>query len=273
MKNKSLSMSRYTSTKYTAKQPDTHGFISYSDEEHQIWADLYQQQIPRVEQYMSQAYMHGLKIIDLPQDRIPQCVDISAALQEITGWSVQPVPALIGFGRFFNMLSQRQFPAASFIRTREDFGYVQEPDIFHEIFGHTPLLTDQKLADFSQKIGQLGLNAEPKDHAWLARLYWFTVEFGLVKQGENPLPFGSGLASSPTELEYAATSNIPVRQPFDIMTVLRTPYRIDIKQPIYFVLESLEQLTEIAERDLIADIHQAQEMGLNPPLHSVAKAS
>ena len=266
-------MSRYTSTKYTAKQPDTHGFISYSEEEHQIWADLYQQQIPMVEQYMSDAYIDGLATINLSKDRIPQCVDVSATLKKMTGWTVQPVPALIGFGRFFSMLSQRQFPAASFIRTREDFSYVEEPDIFHEIFGHTPLLTHQKLADFSQTIGQIGIQADPKDHAWLARLYWFTVEFGLVKQNNKAVPFGSGLASSPTELVYAATSPIPMREPFDLMTVLRTPYRIDIKQPIYFVLESLDQLTEITDRDLIKDIHQAQEMGLNPPLHSVARAS
>jgi len=266
-------MSRYTSTQYTPKQPDSHGFISYSDEEHQIWADLYAQQIAQVEAHMCHEYLDGLRVIDLPQDRIPQCVDVSTALFNITGWTVQPVPALIGFERFFQMLSQRQFPAASFIRTREDFGYVQEPDIFHEIFGHTPLLTNQQLADFSQTIGRLGVTADPKDHAWLARLYWFTVEFGMVKQAGKAVPFGSGLASSPTELVYAATSHAPTRESFDIINVLRTPYRIDIKQPIYFVLDSLDQLTDIASRDLMADIHQAQKLGLNPPLHSVAKAS
>ena len=266
-------MSRYTSTQYTAKQPDKHGFISYSEEEHQIWADLYEQQISKVEQHMADDYIQGLSAIGLPKDRIPQCKDVSAALREISGWTVEPVPALIGFGRFFNMLSQCQFPAASFIRTREDFGYVQEPDIFHEIFGHTPLLTNQRLADFSQTIGKLGVEADPKDHAWLARLYWFTVEFGLVKQAQSPVPYGSGLASSPTELVYAATSHTPMREPFDIMTVLRTPYRIDIKQPIYFVLESLDQLADIAQRDLMADIQKAQELGLNPPLHPIAKAS
>lgn len=266
-------MPRYTSTKYSAKVPDSHGIISYDEEEHQVWKDLFTEQKIPVEKHMSEIYKLGMEIVGLSENRIPQCKDVSKTLLGITGWIVEPVPALIGFKRFFNMLANRKFPAASFIRTRDDFGYVKEPDIFHEIFGHTPLLTNQKIADFSQKIGLVGQNAQPKDHSWLARLYWFTVEFGLIKENNACMPYGSGLASSPTELEYAANSNIPYRAPFDMQTVLCTPYRIDIKQPIYFVLESLDQLAEISSSDLINEIHKAQKLGLNKPLHPIAIAS
>ncbi len=265
-------MSRYTSTKYSAKQKNSEGLIHYSEQEHLVWKDLYAEQIQYVKQYMSKLYNDGLEMIALPEDHIPQCKEVSGILKETTGWSVEPVPALIGFNRFFTMLANKQFPAASFIRTREDFGYVKEPDIFHEIFGHTPLLTHQQIADFSQKIGVIGQHADKKDHSWLARLYWFTIEFGLIKQDEACLPLGSGLASSPTELHYASTSNIPYRAPFNLNAILRTPYRIDIKQPIYYVLESLDQLVDISASDVINEIHRAQKMGLNKPLHAVAKA-
>jgi phenylalanine-4-hydroxylase len=265
-------MPRYTSTKYTAKIPNSDGLINYTRQEHGIWSDLFKQQKSQVNKYMSNIYNQGMYQINLSAQKIPQCKEISNTLYELTQWVVEPVPALIGFKRFFNMLANKRFPAASFIRTREDFGYVKEPDIFHEIFGHTPLLTNQKIADFSQKIGLVGQNANPKDHSWLARLYWFTIEFGLIKENNACVPYGSGLASSPTELEYAATCNVPYKAPFDISTVLRTPYRIDIKQPIYFVLESLDQLAEISGADLLSEIHQAQKIGLNKPLHPIAKA-
>ncbi|MFK8011272.1 MAG: hypothetical protein AB8B80_04475 [Marinicellaceae bacterium] len=266
-------MSRYTSTLYSAKVADDNGFISYTKDEHLIWKDLFAEQKQSVIHHMSDIYKQGMNIVDLPENHIPQCTDISKTLLKTTGWEVEPVPALIGFNKFFNMLANKKFPAASFIRTRADFGYVKEPDIFHEIFGHTPLLTHQKIADFSQKIGLVGQNADPKDHSWLARLYWFTIEFGLIKENNACMPYGSGLASSPTELDYAANSNVPYRVPFDLQTVLRTPYRIDIKQPIYFVLESLDQLSEISAMNLLKEIHKAQKQGLNKPLHPLAKAS
>jgi len=266
-------MTRYTSTKYSAKTPNQIGIIPYNDKENQIWKELFHQQKQQIKLHMSRIYKEGLKVVNLPEDRIPQCKHISKSLFETTGWIVEPVPALIGFKRFFNMLANRKFPAASFIRTREDFGYVKEPDIFHEIFGHTPLLTNQKIADFSQRIGIIGQHVEPKDHSWLARLYWFTIEFGLIKENNACIPFGSGLASSPTELSYAATSNIPYKAPFNVQNILRTPYRIDIKQPIYYVLESLDQLEEITKSSLIEEIKAAQLLGLNKPLHPMAIAS
>ena len=144
------------STEYEAKQPDADGFIAYTPEEDAVWADLVARQMPAVRRDMARPYLDGLAKLDLPTARVPQCPEVSERLRDLTGWRVEPVPALIGFGRFFGMLADRTFPAASFIRKRKHFDYIEEPDIFHEIFGHTPLLTDPAFAAFSQAIGQAG---------------------------------------------------------------------------------------------------------------------
>ncbi len=253
------------STAYSAKIPDSDGFILYTPEEDAVWRDLVAAQLPNVQRHAAREYLAGLEKMNLPVNRVPQCPDMSAILRDLTGWQVEPVPALIGFGKFFGMLANRTFPAASFIRSREDFDYIEEPDIFHEIFGHTPLLTDPRFAAFSEAIGQAGARAEKSDYSWLIRLYWFSIEFGLTRQDEQIKALGSGLASSPTELPYAVTSDVAERRPFDVIDILRTPYRIDIHQPVYFVLEDIDALFAAADRDLIADIRKAQSLGLHAP--------
>lgn len=265
-------MNRYSSDRYQAKLANDQGLIEYTQAEHAMWSELYQAQIGLVNRHMANKYKEGLATIDLPSGRIPQCHEVSETLKKLTGWQVEPVPALIGYKRFFGMLADRRFPAASFIRQASDFGYVKEPDIFHEIFGHTPLLVDPTVAAFSQAIGKLGVAADPKQHVWLARLYWFTIEFGLLNEQGEIKPMGSGLASSPTELQYAATSPLPLRKPFDLMEVLRTPYRIDIKQPIYFVLDGMDHLRDIIHDDIMATINQAQQLGLKPAHPELLKA-
>jgi phenylalanine-4-hydroxylase len=249
-------------SKYTAKTPNADGHIAYTEAEDAVWADLYAAQAPNVEKYMAAEYLNGLRLLDLPKDRVPSCRDLSARLLDLTGWRVEPVPALIGFGRFFAMLADRRFPAASFIRSREDFDYIEEPDIFHEVFGHTPLLTHPGFARFSQSIGEAGTRAAKEDYAWLIRLYWFTIEFGLRRQDGRIKALGSGLASSPTELVYSIESDVPDRDPFDILTILRTPYRIDMHQMGYFVLADTDSLFDAAERDLLADVRTARALGL-----------
>ena len=261
------------STSYRAKKADDQGYIPYSEEENGVWADLVARQMPNVRLHSAPDYLNGLARMDLPSNRVPQCPDLSIRLQDLTGWKVQPVPALIGFGAFFAMLAERTFPAASFIRSREDFDYIEEPDIFHEIFGHTPLLTDARFADFSRKIGETGLQCENRDYAWLIRLYWFTIEFGLIKTPNGVKALGSGLASSPGELSYSVTDEKVEKRPFDIIDILRTPYRIDINQPLYFVLDHADQLFEAADRDLLADIRQAQSLGLFEPLYPPKNAA
>lgn len=251
-------------TSYVAMAPDAAGYVPYSPEDDSVWHDLMARQMPSVQARMARPYLDGLARLDLPTNRVAQCVEVSARLAAATGWRVEPVPALIPFGRFFRLLSERCFPAASFIRRREDFDYIEEPDIFHEIFGHTPLLTDPRFAAFSQSIGEAGLRAEKSDYAWLIRLYWFTIEFGLMREDGVLKGLGSGLASSIAELDWA-TSGKPELRPFDVIDILRTPYRIDILQPLYFVLEDLDDLFAAAGRDLLADVAAARALGLHAP--------
>lgn len=254
-------------TSYQAKIPNDQGFIVYDAEEDAVWRDLVARQWPNVQRHASSAYLDGLAKLDMPQGRVPQCPDISARLLPLTGWRVEPVPALISFGRFFAMLADRCFPAASFIRSRKDFDYIEEPDIFHEIFGHTPLLTDPRFAAFSQAIGAAGLRAESRDYAWLIRLYWFSIEFGLTVEDGQIKALGSGLASSPTELLWSVRQDQagPERRPFDVIDILRTPYRIDIHQPVYFVIDEMDALFRAANRDLLADVATARALGLHAP--------
>jgi phenylalanine-4-hydroxylase len=233
-------------TNYTAKTPDAAGYIAYSAEEDAVWHDLWQVQQGPVQAHMAKPYLDGLAKLNMPTGRVPQCPDISKVLLQETGWKVDPVPALIGFKTFFGMLASKTFPAASFIRSREDFDYIEEPDIFHEIFGHTPLLTDARFAGFSHAIGLAGLKAEKQDYAWLIRLYWFTIEFGLTRENGVLKALGSGLASSKTELPWALSGE-PVLRPFDVIDILRTPYRIDIHQlGVVRDLEGLEKTTKAA---------------------------
>jgi phenylalanine-4-hydroxylase len=180
------------------------------------------------------------------------------------------VPALIGFDRFFKLLADRKFPCATFIRTREDFDYVTEPDIFHEIFGHTPMLAYPVYADFMQKYGELGVGQEPFVQKMLARFYWFTVEFGLIQTKRDLKCYGGGILSSPSETLHAIDEPSIIRKPFNALDILRTPYRIDILQPIYYIIESYEQIYDVLNNDFIQTIMQAKEMGEFAPLYEPA---
>ncbi len=262
------------SSAYQAKVPDERGIIPYTDEEHSVWADLYARQIRVIENRVCQPFLDGLETLRLPRDRIPQPVEVSKVLKDKTGWEVAPVPALINFDRFFQLLSEKRFPAASFIRSREDMDYLKEPDIFHEIFGHTTMLTHQAFADFTEAYGKAGVRASREERVFLARLYWFTVEFGLLQTPEGVRICGGGIASSPGETEYAMESPEPLRRPFEPLDVLRTPYRIDIFQPVYYILDRLDDLFQLAREDLLGLIRQARVLGeftpTFPPKHKEA---
>lgn len=253
------------SSQYVSHQPDAEGIIAWSDEENAIWRDLITRQLSIVPGKACDEYLHGLELLELPRDRIPQLHEINRVLEATTGWQVAQVPALIPFDEFFRLLANKQFPVATFIRTREEFDYLQEPDIFHEIFGHCPLLTNPAFAHFTHQYGKLGLNATPKERVYLARLYWFTVEFGLLQTADGLRIYGGGILSSPGETEYAMFSDKPERKPLKPLDALRTPYRIDIMQPIYYTLGSTEELFEIAEMDIMALVHEAMTLGLFEP--------
>ena len=252
-------------SKYISRTPDENGLIPYSRNENEIWHDLITRQIPMLPGRACKPWINAMHEMNFPKDRIPQLKDVSAVLMEHTGWSVAGVDALIPFTEFFGLLASKRFPVATFIRTREDFDYIQEPDVFHEVFGHTPPLTDHRFAAFVEAYGKAGLAAEPKDHAMLARLFWFTVEFGLVNTDEGIRAYGSGIMSSPGELVYAVESDKPERLPFDPVEALRTPYRIDILQPVYFVIDSFDDLFELAQSDLLGHIKEARRLGMHDP--------
>lgn len=253
------------STKYVAKVPDAQGHIAYSDEEHAVWRDLIHRQIPIVQKYACPEYLDALEKMRFPMDRIPQCEEVSAVLRKRTGWEVAAVPALIPFGQFFQLLADKKFPAASFIRSREEMDYLQEPDIFHEIFGHTPLLTDPRFAEFTHAYGKAGVRARKEDHVKLARLYWFTVEFGLINTKQGLKTYGAGIVSSYGETPYSIDSPKPQRKRFDAIDALRTPYRIDIFQTVYFIIDSLQDMFDLAHKDLFALIAEAEKLGMHKP--------
>jgi phenylalanine-4-hydroxylase len=255
-------------SKYISRKPDSDGYITYPANENKVWQDLSEKQIRIVKDYACDEYLEGLDYLGLSINEIPQLPIVNKKLQQATGWAVEPVPALIGFDRFFKLLSERKFPCATFIRTQEDFNYVTEPDIFHEIFGHTPMLAYPIYAGFMQKYGELGIGQEPFVQKMLARFYWFTVEFGLIQTKKGLKAYGGGILSSPGETLHAIDEPSVVRKPFNALNILRTPYRIDILQPIYYVIESYEQIYDVLNNDFIKTIMQAKEMGEFKPLYT-----
>lgn len=262
--------------KYISKACNEQGIIDWTDGENQIWSKLYNRQMNCIKDKACDEFMTGLKRLNLPVDRIPQLSEVNEVLLSATGWQCHQVPALIGFAEFFELLSQRKFPVATFIRSESEFDYLQEPDIFHEIFGHCPLLTNEAFANFTQKYGELGLKASKEDRVYLARLYWFTIEFGLLNTAQGLRIYGGGILSSPGETLYAMFDNKAKRKMLDVTDVFRTPYRIDILQPIYFMLENIQQLDTISNLDLMAMVATAKTLGLHKPLFpakTVAQAS
>jgi phenylalanine-4-hydroxylase len=258
----------YKETSYIAKPVDSKGNAAYSAEENAIWTELFNRQIQIVQNRGCDEYIQGIDKLGLVKERIPQCPEVSNRLKDITGWALEPVPALIPFEKFFHLLATRRFPAATFIRRRDELDYLQEPDIFHEVFGHCPLLTNQAYADFTENYGKLGLKATPEERKLLARLYWFTIEFGLINTPAGLRIYGGGILSSASETIYALESPIPERKELNVMDALRTPYRIDIMQPIYFVINNFDTLFHLIEMDLVALAHKAKELGEFPPAYN-----
>lgn len=254
-------------TQYVSKKADEQGIIAWTAPENNIWKILITRQLSHIKDQACDEYLAGLEKLQLPTDNIPQLAEVSKVLRESTGWQCYPVPALIGFGAFFKLLSEKKFPVATFIRSEEELDYLQEPDIFHEIFGHCPLLTNSSFANYTQAYGKMGLMANKEQRIFLARLYWFTVEFGLLNTPKGLRIYGGGIISSPSETNYALTDGKAKRYPLskaNIIDVLRTPYRIDIIQPVYFMLNKISELDGIREydvEDIMALVAEAKALG------------
>ncbi len=245
---------------YISKELDSNGYIPWDATENNTWKALVDRQEKVVIGRACQEFLDGLAKIEFPRDRAPQLNEVNEILDQATGWGVHPVPAIIQPKEFFTLLANKRFPAATFIRRPDDMEYLQEPDIFHELYGHTPLLTHQGYADFMQKFGEIALSAQPKDRRQLFRLFWFTIEFGLVKTSAGLRCYGGGILSSIGETQYALTDKSE-KVPFSALDALRTPYRIDIMQPMYFVLEKMDDLFTILNQDVLALLKEAKELG------------
>ena len=255
---------------YVAKQPDENGYIAYSDEEHAVWNTLITRQREVLPGRACDAFIEALDALHLSADHVPQCREVSDILRPLTGWQVTPVPALIPAGEFFYLSANQRIPAASCIRDRRELDYLEEPDIFHEIFGHAPHLTDERFAQFTHAYGKAGLAASEQDRELLARLYWFTAEFGVVSTEDGVRAYGAGICSSPGESRFAVESREPERREFTVLDVLRTPFRIDTYQPLYYVIDSFDTLFELARTDLHEQLEKAKRLGDFAPAFAVA---
>ena len=223
----------------------------YSAEDHAIWDELFERQMAVLPGRAATAFLQGLDKLDLGRGGVPEFTRLSEELGALTGWSVVPVPMLIPDHVFFWHLANRRFPAGNFIRTRETFDYIQEPDVFHDVFGHVPMLTDPTYADYMQEYGKAGWKAMKYNRLKaLGALYWYTVEFGLIMEGKDVRAYGAGILSGPTEAKFAVEAQSPNRIMLNVDRVMRTDYVISDLQPTYFVIESFEDLyRQTVERD------------------------
>jgi len=215
----------------------------YTREEHATWDLLFDRQAAMLPGRVTPAFLKGLEVLRLSRRGIPDFAELSQRLHALTGWSVVAVPGLVPEAVFFEHLAQRRFVAGRFIRRADQLDYLQEPDVFHDVFGHVPLLADPVFADYMQAYGEGGLRSLRLGALdKLARLYWYTVEFGLIREGGALRLYGAGIVSSYGESVYALDDPSPHRIGFDLRRVMRTRYRIDDYQQNYFVIDSFEDL-------------------------------
>lgn len=223
------------------------GWCDYTAEEHAVWKTLFNRQTALLPRLACDAFVQGMNNLPLSADTIPDFVELSKVLDAHTGWQVVAVPGLVPDEVFFDHLANRRFPAGNFIRKAHELDYLEEPDVFHDVFGHVPMLMNPVMADFIQAYGHAGLRAKQLGKLnELARVYWYTVEFGLVRQSEGIRIYGAGIASSFSESTFAIQSDSPNRISFELERVMRTHYRINDFQESYFVLNELQDLLELA---------------------------
>jgi phenylalanine-4-hydroxylase len=220
----------------------------YSDEEQAVWHLLRDRQSSLATRYACAEFLQGLATLGIG-DAIPDFEAVNARLKPLTGWRVVGVPGLIPDAAFYDHLAHRRFPVTVWIRKRTELDYLVEPDLFHDFFGHVPLLTDPVFADYMQAYGQRGVEAGLENIHRLARLYWYTVEFGLIRTSKGLKAYGAGILSSAAELKHAIEGQDVARLPFEPLRVMRTVYEIDKVQPAYFVLDDFRQLFDAVQLD------------------------
>ncbi|TVQ62266.1 MAG: phenylalanine 4-monooxygenase [Phycisphaerales bacterium] len=223
----------------------TQHYDKYTADDHEVWAILYKKRMAQLDTAASNVFLRGMKAINLRPDRVPDVSEVNDNLRNMTGWQSRPVPGYLPAKAFFAFLAQRQFPTTITVRPKSSMDYLPEPDIIHDVFGHVPLHADEVFADFLQTYGQAALHTNDQNHTErLARLFWFTVEFGLIREDGRLKLYGSGLISSEGEGHHSLESPDVDRRPFELERVCDTSFEIDHYQPILYVLESFEQLRD-----------------------------
>ncbi len=225
-------------------------WAAYTEVEHETWNTLYARQMKILPGRACEAYMRGLDALDLNMGGIPDFEVMNPKLQALTGWTVVCVPGLVPDDVFFDHLANRRFVSGQFIRKPDQLDYLQEPDIFHDVFGHVPMLTDPDFAAYMEAYGKGGQRAASLGMLdKLARLYWYTVEFGLMKEADGLRIYGAGIVSSATESVFSLEDASPNRLAFDLERVMKSLYRIDDFQQVYFVIDSIEELKAVTLKD------------------------
>lgn len=230
---------------YTCPQ----NWASYTDADHDTYRRLYERQTALLPGLACDAFIEALPSLGV-KDRIPRFEEINARLKPATGWELVAVPGLIPERPFFDLLAHRRFPVTDWIRKPEEFDYIVEPDVFHDLFGHVPLLFNPVFADYVQRYGAGGLKAHDLGAGeLLSRLYWYTIEFGLIRQPDGLRAYGAGILSSSGELRHSVSNHQPKRIALDLLRCMRTRYKIDDFQATYFVIDSFDQLFDMTAPD------------------------
>jgi phenylalanine-4-hydroxylase len=222
-------------------------YAAYSTEQHGVWAELVRRRMPQLEKHAAQEYLDGFEALCLPFDRLPNLAAVSAKLERRTGWNATPVSGFMPAAAFFEMLAARRFPTTTWLRSRDSLEYTPEPDIFHDVFGHVPMHAHPVFADFLEHYGKVcaALIDKPEALERLGRLFWFTVEFGLIRQNGKIKVYGSGLISSHGECTRVLAGGCEVRD-FDLNRVLETTVDTGDMQPVLYAVESFDQIYEAA---------------------------
>jgi phenylalanine-4-hydroxylase len=241
---------------------------SYTPQQHALYARLYARQMRLVQGRACDEFLQALSRLGM-DSQIPRFEHVCERLARATGWQIVAVPGLIPEDAFFRLLARRRFPVTVWLRTPEEFDYIVEPDLFHDLFGHVPLLFNPVFADYMQAYGEGGLKAQRRNALeLLARLYWYTVEFGLIDTAHGLRVYGAGILSSPGELERALADPTPLRIGFDLRRVLRTVYEIDDFQKTYFVIDGFAQLFEQTAQDFTPIYEQLLPLPACTPDHA-----
>lgn len=221
----------------------TQDYEKYTSEDHEVWSLLFNKQIEQVRHLASMAYNEGVNQCEFKNDQVPNFDQVNEILKAKTGWKIFVVPGLIDNKPFFEHLSKKEFPATTWLRTKAQLEYLEEPDMFHDVFGHVPLLTEPFFCEYLEGLSNIALKYIDNSEAieLLSRIYWFTVEFGLIREGGKVKIYGAGILSSTEESVYAI-SEVKRHRPYDVEVVLNTPYIKDEFQEQYFVIDDYKQL-------------------------------